>query len=235
MGKGNRTGDIILASIDAFSRTNYEKATTALLAREAGVAEGTLYKYFPSKKELFLACCRYIEDLLIARYEVIYREHGNEPLEYLKRVSSSYIDFVRENPSMRRFLAFVLNNVFDEDFRRELEDFINLNIRATEHMLRKGQEMGEIRKDVDPRIVAWFYVGAYFTLILMAEMDAAEIDDPMFVEKYANMLQLADVRGPVGEAPKGMDAPNEDGPFTALKDIGPVRATERDGRGPSEK
>jgi len=190
MGKGNRYNDIILASIDTFSRTNYEKATTAVLARDAGVAEGTLYKYFPSKKELFLACCRYIEGLLVERYNAIYLECGNDPLEYLKQVSKSYLAFVRENPTMRKFLAFVLNNSFDEDFRRELEDFVSLNIRVTERMLRKGQATGEIREDIDPRIFAWFYVGGYFTLILMAEMDAGEVEDPDFMGKFLNVLQL---------------------------------------------
>jgi AcrR family transcriptional regulator len=229
MGKSNRGNDIILASIDAFSRTNYEKATTALLAREAGIAEGTLYKYFPSKKELFLACCRYIEDLLIARYDAIYKEHRDEPLEYLKRVSSSYTNFVRENPSMRKFLAFVLNNVFDEDFRRELEDFINLNIRATEHMLRKGQKMGEIRKDLDPRIVAWFYVGAYFTLILMTEMDADEFEDPDFVDKYLNILQLEEAKRSAEATPDGAKAEYEDGLFATLKKAGPANNAGRGG------
>ncbi len=229
MGKGNRGNDIILASIDAFSRTNYENATTALLAREAGIAEGTLYKYFPSKKELFLACCRYIEDLLIARYEAIFKDHGDEPLEYLKGVSNSYINFVRENPSMRKFLLFVLNNVFDEDFRRELEDFINLNIRATEHMLRKGQEMGEIRRDLDPGVVAWFYVGAYFTLILMTEMGADEFEDPDFVDKYLNILQLEEVKRPLEAAPNGAIVDHEDGLFAALKKAEPARNARPDG------
>lgn len=189
-GRENRLNDIILSSIETFSRTNYEKATTALLAKEAGVAEGTLYKYFPSKKELFLACCRYIEEQLIARYDAIYRECSNRPLEYLKRVSASYLEFVRDNPSMRKFLAFVLNNTFDEDFRRELEDFMNLNIRATEQMLRKGQEMGEIRGDLDPHVVAWFYVGAYFTIILMVEMEVEVFKEADLVGKYLNILNL---------------------------------------------
>lgn len=220
MGKGDRRNEIILASIDAFSRTNYEKATTALLAREAGVAEGTLYKYFSSKKELFLACCRFIEDLLISRYDAIYLECRDDPLEYLKRVSKSYLAFVRENPTMRKFLAFVLNNSFDEDFRRELEDFINLNIRATEHMLRKGQKMGEIRMDIDPRLVAWFYVGAYFTLILMTEMEADEVEDPDFSDKYLNILQLETER--VAGPPTGDESGDfQEGLYSALKSTGP--------------
>ena len=225
MEKSDRYNEIILACIDTFSRTNYEKATTALLAREAGVAEGTLYKYFSSKKELFLACCRYIEELLIARYDAIYLEYGDHPLEYLKRVSRSYLAFVRENPSMRKFLAFVLNNSFDEDFRRELEDFVNLNIGATEHMLRKGQELGEIRGDIDCRLVAWLYVGAYFTLILITEMAPDEIDDPDIADKYLKILQLGTETAE--ESPAGNDAAvYPEGLYKTLKNAAPPQGAE---------
>ncbi len=188
MAKGNRHTEIILSSIDVFARTNYEKATTALLAREAGIAEGTLYKYFPSKKELFLECCRYIEQQLTKRYGVIYEEHQDRPLESLKRVAQSYLDFVNENPSMRKFLAFVLNNTFDEDFLNELKRFMNLNRVASERMIKMAIEKGEIRKELGPHVAAWFFVGGYFTLIMMAEMDNGTVQDPDFIEKYVSAI-----------------------------------------------
>ncbi|MBC7252974.1 MAG: TetR/AcrR family transcriptional regulator [Actinobacteria bacterium] len=180
----DRRTRIILSCIDVFSRTNYERATTAMLAREAGVAEGTIYKYFPSKKELFLACCRYIEDQLLQRYRAVYRQYRDRPLESLKRVGQSYLDFIRENPTMRKFLAFVLNNSYDEDFLRELEGFLTVNRLAVEELIREAQKRGELRESIDPRIGAWFFVGGYFTLILMAEMDEEAVNDPEFMEKY---------------------------------------------------
>lgn len=183
-GKDDRRTRIILSCIDVFSRTNYEKATTAMLAKEAGVAEGTIYKYFSSKKELFLACCRYIEDQLLERYQAIYRDYRDQPLESLKRVGQSYLDFIRENPTMRKFLAFVLNNSYDEDFRRELEGFFTVNRMAVEEVIREAQRKGELRKNIDPKIGAWFFVGGYFTLILMAEMDEEAVNDPHFMDKY---------------------------------------------------
>ncbi|MDI6873632.1 TetR/AcrR family transcriptional regulator [Candidatus Solincola sp.] len=183
-GKDDRRTRIILSCIDVFSRTNYEKATTAMLAREAGVAEGTIYKYFPSKKELFLACCRYIEDQLLQRYRAIYREYRDRPLESLKRVGQSYLDFIRENPAMRKFLAFILNNSYDEDFLRELEGFFTVNRMAVEEVIREAQRKGELKESIDPRIGAWFFVGGYFTLILMAEMDEEAVNDPHFMDKY---------------------------------------------------
>lgn len=188
MDGNNRSREIILSSIAVFARTNYEKATTALLAKEAGVAEGTLYKYFPSKKELFLACCRYIENELLARYVAIYADHRADPLTALKKVAQAYLDFVRENPTMRKFLAFVLNNSFDEDFLAELTQFINLNRRATERMIERAMELGEIDGRMDPRVMAWFFVGGYFTLILMAEMGDEAIEDPLFIDKYMDAI-----------------------------------------------
>jgi AcrR family transcriptional regulator len=180
----DRRTQIILSCIDVFSRTNYERATTAMLAREAGVAEGTIYKYFSSKKELFLACCRYIEDQLLQRYRAVYRQYRDRPLESLKRVGQSYLDFIRENPTMRKFLAFVLNNSYDEDFLRELEGFLTANRLAVEEVIREAQKRGELRESIDPRIGAWFFVGGYFTLILMAEMDEEAVNDPEFMDKY---------------------------------------------------
>lgn len=190
MGNGPKYEHIILSSIDVFARTNYEKATTAMLASEAGVAEGTLYKYFSSKKELFLACCAYVEDLLLARYRGIYREHGDEPVEYLKGVANSYLEFVLENPNMRKFLAFILNNSFDEEFQSELARFVKLNVDATERMIRLGIERGQIASEIDPYGAAWLFVGGYFTLILMAEVGAIEALSP----KYLDSLFLAVMR-----------------------------------------
>lgn len=191
-GKGPRYEDIILASISVFSRTNYEKATTALLAKEAGVSEGTLYKYFPSKKDLFLECCRYVENLLLERYRVIFKETGNRPVEYLRRVARSYLDFVRENPSMRRFLAFILNNTFDEDFKNELEGFVKLNVEATERMIEMAKKSGELSKKIDSRSAAWMFVGSYFTLILMTEIGAEEALDPEYLESL--LLSILEIK-----------------------------------------
>lgn len=203
MSREDRTNGIILASIDVFSRTNYEKATTAMLAREAGVAEGTLYKHFHSKKELFLACCRYIEDQLISRYGAIYDDYRADPLESLKGVAQAYLDFVKENPSMRKFLAFVLNNSFDGDFLAELTRFIDLNRQATERMIARAMELGQIDRGMDPKVMAWFFVGGYFTLILMTEMGEEAIRDPDFMDRYMDALFTPPRRSPAEDRARG--------------------------------
>ena len=180
--------DIISSSIEVFSRTNYEKATTALLAKEAGVAEGTLYKYFPNKKELFLECFRYICQLLIGRYTKIYQETKHDPLNYMLGIARSYYEFLQENPSMRRFLAFVLNNSFDKDFRGELDSFVKFNVREAERMIQQAMDIGEFSLETNPKLAAWVFVGGYFTLILMAELDAEEFQEPGFINDMMKFI-----------------------------------------------
>jgi AcrR family transcriptional regulator len=50
-----RREQIMEAAMEVFSRKGFAMATTAEIAREAGIAEGTIYNYFPSKRELFIA------------------------------------------------------------------------------------------------------------------------------------------------------------------------------------
>lgn len=186
--RGPRYQEIILSSIEVFSRTNYEKATTAMIAREAGVAEGTLYRYFPTKKDLFLECFRYIGNQLTERYVAIYKRVGRDPRAYLVEVSKSYFEFMRENPGSRRFMAFVLNNSFDQDFREELDRFTMFNVNAAERMIRLAIEKGEMRDDINPRVGAWFFVGGYFTMILMSELEAEEFKDPGFISDLMGLF-----------------------------------------------
>jgi AcrR family transcriptional regulator len=50
-----RQGQILKAALEVFSRKGYAAATIPEIARAAGVATGTIYIYYPSKRELFVA------------------------------------------------------------------------------------------------------------------------------------------------------------------------------------
>jgi AcrR family transcriptional regulator len=50
-----RKQQILDAALATFSKKGFAEATTAEIARTAGIAEGTIYKYFPSKRELMVA------------------------------------------------------------------------------------------------------------------------------------------------------------------------------------
>lgn len=50
-----RPCEILLAAERVFSRRGYDRATTREIAAEAGISEGSLYRYFASKRAILLA------------------------------------------------------------------------------------------------------------------------------------------------------------------------------------
>jgi AcrR family transcriptional regulator len=53
---GERRAALIEAGLRAFAGGSYSGATTAEIAREAGVSEPILYRHFGCKRDLYLAC-----------------------------------------------------------------------------------------------------------------------------------------------------------------------------------
>jgi AcrR family transcriptional regulator len=53
--RGEREDQLLAAARKVFRNKGYEGATVAEIVEEAGVAQGTFYLYYPSKKDVFFA------------------------------------------------------------------------------------------------------------------------------------------------------------------------------------
>ena len=60
----NRREDILQAAREVFRQSGYEKAHMADIAQRAGVAKGTVYLYFESKRALLDALCDRYQDMI---------------------------------------------------------------------------------------------------------------------------------------------------------------------------
>ncbi len=97
------TRDRILESaLRLFHENGYRGATTAEIARSAGIAEGTIYRYFKDKKELFLAC---VEPVIA---EAVRRELAlvgpGTPREILHRRITERYRVIKENQAVFHIL-----------------------------------------------------------------------------------------------------------------------------------
>jgi TetR/AcrR family transcriptional regulator len=55
---------IIKVAIEEFVKNGYEKASTDVITRRAGISKGILFHYFKSKKNLYLYLVNYVKDFL---------------------------------------------------------------------------------------------------------------------------------------------------------------------------
>lgn len=85
-----RKQQILDAALVVFSAKGFAMATTAEIARTAVIAEGTIYNYFPSKRELFVAV---IKNFVIT----------TPLLELIDNIPKGNIDVVFKNILQNRF------------------------------------------------------------------------------------------------------------------------------------
>jgi AcrR family transcriptional regulator len=67
--RAQRVGDIEAAARVVFSRRGFAAASIAEIAAEAGVAEGTIYKFFDSKRHLVVRVIEGWYDGMLAEFE----------------------------------------------------------------------------------------------------------------------------------------------------------------------
>jgi AcrR family transcriptional regulator len=92
-----RQEEILDMAARLFAEHGYSETDTQLLADQLGVGKGTLYRYFPSKRELFLAAA----DRVMVRL----RKHVDssiegiaDPLDQLAAAIRAYLAFFAEQP-----------------------------------------------------------------------------------------------------------------------------------------
>ena len=61
-----------------FSKSSYRGATTAEIAREAGISEPILYRHFGSKRDLYLAC---LDEAWRAFREIAEQAIADDPIQ----------------------------------------------------------------------------------------------------------------------------------------------------------
>ncbi|WP_437762264.1 TetR/AcrR family transcriptional regulator [Sorangium sp. So ce281] len=141
---------IVDAAVAAFAEQGFHGTATKEIARRAGVAEATIFKYFPSKRDLLLgvigpaverlvgpAMARSMDPLFDATYPTFEA--------FLRALLAERIAFVRAHPQLVRILAQELP--FDAELRlgiagRVFGPLLEKGITLIEHFQREGQIVG---------------------------------------------------------------------------------------------
>lgn len=101
--RGDRREQILEAATRLFAKYGYAETDTQRLADDLHVGKGTLYRYFASKRELFLAAadrgmrqlCQYIDERIA---------DIQDPLEKIARAVQAYLEFFANHPELAELL-----------------------------------------------------------------------------------------------------------------------------------
>lgn len=156
--KAERQQEILDAAVRAFSRQGYHNCTVAQVAREAGVADGTIYLYFPSKEDLLVSAFRHVLERL---FESLDRELAGirDPLARLRRLVEMHLELMEGDPDVASFLQFQLRQP-DAAVRTAIAAPLGEYARRIEAVLEEGKAAGQVRTDVGTRVLRRLVFGA---------------------------------------------------------------------------
>ena len=135
------------------SERGMERMTTARLAKEVGVSEAALYRYFPSKTKMFEALIEHIENTLLSRITTSMRNE-TQTMNRIHDILQTILDFARKNPGLTRILTGHALMFEDAQLQVRVAQFFNrlemqfVNILQM-RKLREGRGF-----NVDERIIA---------------------------------------------------------------------------------
>src|SRR5712692_7772211 len=153
---------LLQAAFQEIYRSGFQAASLDNILSKAGVTKGALYHHFGSKQELGYAVVdQLIREHILDRW-VRPMEKAENPIDGLLAVLRSK----GPHPSFDQHLGCPLNNLaqemspLDEGFRKRLENVFREWREGIAKALRRGQERGQVRSEVDPFEAANFFLAA---------------------------------------------------------------------------
>jgi TetR/AcrR family transcriptional regulator, fatty acid metabolism regulator protein len=146
-----RIAGIMRCARELFGERGYEQTSTADIAARAGVVEGTLYRYFPSKRDLLVSVVESFYEQILADYErQLQGVRGT--WNRLRFLIWKHLSVLHDEPAMCRLIVHELRP--STQYRQSI--VFELNRRYTERTLaviKEGIASGELRADVPLSVV----------------------------------------------------------------------------------
>ncbi len=154
---------ILVAAEKVFSRYGYHEAKVAMIAFEAGVAVGTIYKFFKSKDELYREIVRL--KLFEMEKRIFLVVKGKAPIEALKSYIHEAFSFFEENKEFFRYFLRDIGSLSVADLEKfGLSDWYDGFINRLAKIVDEGKKEGFFG-NFDSKIVMLIVSGAIRNLV----------------------------------------------------------------------
>jgi len=158
-----RREQIIEASRRLIMKYGSEHVTVRRIAAEIGISEGALYRHFKSKKEVLLFLIRHIEENLIG--DLRKRSPTKNILGTLEDTLRNHLSSMEQRRGMSFLVIAEIISLGDKELNKRVLEVLSKYISNIKKLLLEGIKTGEIRKDIDPEMVATSFFGTMQGLI----------------------------------------------------------------------
>jgi AcrR family transcriptional regulator len=190
-----RQWDILNAATKIFAEKGYEGSRTSDIAKEANIAEGTIFRYFKTKKDLLVGLLmplmiKFFRPLIFKSMEKILRNEKNQSINVvLKDVMLDRMELVKKNTPLLK--TIMVESIYHPELLEPLQkEIVPKFIPTVDKFFKDNMEVGNIR-EVDPRLITRSVISlvAGFSILsnLFPEVFTSQGDE-IEMEKIVDML-----------------------------------------------
>ena len=176
---------IIQAAIEVFSKNNFSNSTVSEIAGKANVAEGTIYKYFRNKEDLFFSIpvektkefCRELE---------LHLQGIDGSFNKVKKFIWYYLYFFKTNPKYARTLMLEMRISRNFAKHAAYKSFKPFTAGILE-IIQEGQKEGAFRKNANVYLLRQMILGILEHMVTRWLLKGEKYD---LMEHYTEVSEL---------------------------------------------
>jgi len=176
-----RRAQLLTAARAVFADRGYFNASVSHIVKAAGVARGTFYNYFDSKRAVFQAI---LDELMDAINDAVIPIDIAQPIPPQVRANLGGLIDICTDPEVSRIL-FTEAAGIDDEGDLALRDFYRQATARIERALVTGQQMGIVRQG-SMTLTAQILLGILTQPVLIASLEGRTIDrDALATDAFA--------------------------------------------------
>lgn len=189
---------IVKAAIEVFAQKGFAASSTSEIAQRAGVAEGTIFRHYKTKKDLLLSIVapsivKLIAPFVLREFKDVLDTEYESYDQFLRAVIENRIDFLHHNMSLVRIVLQELP--FHPDLQAQLQEIVVSQVKERfEKIIRGFQAEGkliDLPTGTVIRLTASVIIGYVFSRSFLIGKEQAEWNDEQEREATISFLMKA--------------------------------------------
>jgi TetR/AcrR family fatty acid metabolism transcriptional regulator len=177
---------IIDAAVVVIAENGYHQAQVSKIAKQAGVADGTIYLYFKNKEDILISVFQEKMGLFVENLKVIINDGTSSSEKLLKMVENHFRVLATDH-----HLAIVTQlelRQSNKEIRLKINEVLKEYLMLLDDILIEGIENGEFNADLDIRLARHMVFGTIDETITTWVMNEQKYDLMKLAPKVHKLL-----------------------------------------------
>ncbi|APJ12059.1 MULTISPECIES: TetR/AcrR family transcriptional regulator [Bacillus] len=177
---------IIDAAVVVIAENGYHQSQVSKIAKQAGVADGTIYLYFKNKEDILISLFKEKMGQFIERMETDIQKKPSAK-EKLLLLIEEHFRMLAQNHHLALVTQLELRQS-NLELRQKINEVLKGYLNMLESILTEGKKTGEFRQNLDVRLARQMVFGTIDETATTWVMNDQKYDLPALAESVHDLL-----------------------------------------------